>query len=195
MKHLLLVLALALSSAAGAQQQNFDAVQIQTIKTADGVYMLVGQGGNIDVSAGEDGVFVIDDQFAPLTPKILAAIKAISDKPLRFLLNTHWHFDHSGGNENLGRDGVMIVAHDNVYKRLSTAQSIDFFKMKLPPSPKAALPVITFTDTATFHINGDEITALHVARAHRWRHRGVFSQSQYRAHGRHLFLVHVSVYR
>lgn len=149
-----------------AQQQNFDAVQIETTKVADGVYMLTGSGGNIGMLAGEDGVILIDDQFAPLTPKITAAIRALSDKPVRFLLNTHWHFDHTGGNENFGNAGAVIVAQENVYKRMSTEQFIEFFKMKLPPSPQAALPVITFTDAITFRLNGDELNGYHVRRAH-----------------------------
>lgn len=151
---------------ANAQQQNFDAVQIETAKVADGFYMLTGSGGNIGVLTGDDGVIVIDDQFAPLTPKITAAIRALSDKPLRFVLNTHWHFDHTGGNENFGNAGAVIVAHENVYKRMSTEQFIEFFKMKLPPSPKAALPVITFTESVTFRLNGDELSGYHVRKAH-----------------------------
>src|SRR3954464_14778200 len=119
MKVLLYVLAAAWSVAAPPQPTNLDTVQIKTTKITNTVYMLEGEGGNIGVSAGEDGVVLIDDQFAPLTPKILAAIKAISDKPIRFVINTHWHFDHTGGNENLGKAGVVIVAHDNVYRRLS----------------------------------------------------------------------------
>jgi glyoxylase-like metal-dependent hydrolase (beta-lactamase superfamily II) len=147
-------------------QPNFDAVTIKTYKVSEGIYVLEGEGGNIGVSVGDDGVVVIDDQFAPLTPKITAAIRALSDKPLRFVLNTHWHFDHTGGNENLGNAGAVIVAQENVYKRMSTEQFIEFFKMKLPPSPKAALPVITFTDAVTFRLNGDELNGYHVKRAH-----------------------------
>ncbi|NBR27093.1 MAG: MBL fold metallo-hydrolase [Betaproteobacteria bacterium] len=149
-----------------AAQPNFDAVTIKTHKVSEGIYALEGEGGNIGVSVGDDGVIIIDDQFAPLTPKITAAIRALSDKPLRFVLNTHWHFDHTGGNENLGNAGAVIVAHDNVYKRMSTEQFIEFFKMKLPPSPKAALPVITFTDSVTFRLNGDELNGYHVKHAH-----------------------------
>ncbi|NEP13857.1 MAG: MBL fold metallo-hydrolase [Symploca sp. SIO2C1] len=128
--------------------------------------MLTGEGGNIGVSAGEDGVFLIDDQFAPLTEKIRTAVSAISNQPIRFLLNTHWHPDHTGGNENLGRAGVVIVAHDNVRKRMSVAQLLETFNMEIPASPPAALPVITFNDRATFHLNGGEIQAFHLETAH-----------------------------
>ena len=167
MKNTLVALALAaLSFGALAQQRNFDAVQIKTTKVADGIYMLEGEGGNIGVSAGEDGVFLIDDQFAPLTPKITAAVKAISDQPIRFLINTHWHGDHIGGNENFGKAGVVIVAHDNVYKRMSVGGAIQLLKQNYAPAPKAALPVISFSETATFHLNGDDVTSIHLPPAH-----------------------------
>ena len=158
--------AAALSFGAFAQQRNFDAVQIKTTKVAKGVYMLEGEGGNIGVSSGEDGVYLIDDQFAPLTPKIVAAVKAISDKPIRFLMNTHWHGDHVGGNENLGKAGVVIIAHDNVYKRMSVGGAITALKQNYAPAPKAALPVITFSQTATFRMNGDDVTSTHLPPAH-----------------------------
>ena len=103
MRKALVALLAVLAFGAHAQQRNFDAVQIKTTQVAPGIYMLEGEGGNIGVSAGEDGVFLIDDQFAPLTPKILAAVKAISDKPVRFLINTHWHGDHTGGNPHSGQ--------------------------------------------------------------------------------------------
>jgi len=166
-KNTLVALALAaLSFGALAQQRNFDAVQIKTTKVADGIYMLEGEGGNIGVSAGEDGVFLIDDQFAPLTPKITAAVRAISDQPIRFLINTHWHGDHVGGNENFGKAGVVIVAHDNVYKRMSVGGAIQLLKQNYAPAPKAALPVISFSETATFHLNGDDVTSIHLPPAH-----------------------------
>ena len=146
--------------------QNYDKVQIKTIKVENNVYMLIGAGGNIGISAGQDGVFMIDDQFAPLTEKIKGAVAAISDRPIRFLINTHWHYDHTGGNEKLGKMGSIIVAHENVRKRLSTEQFISFFKSKVPPKAKSGLPVITFTGDVTFHINEDEIYVFHVANAH-----------------------------
>lgn len=147
-------------------QQDFSKVEIKTEKLADTVYMMTGAGGNLGLSVGEDAVFVIDDQFAPLTPKIQAAIAAITKDPVKFVLNTHWHFDHVGGNENLGKAGALIFAHENVRKRMSTEQLIEFFGMKTKAEPKVALPVITFTRDVSFHINGDEVRAFHVARAH-----------------------------
>jgi cyclase len=156
----------ALATAAPTDAQNFDSVQVRSTILAPGVYMLQGSGGNIGVSVGDDAVFLVDDQFAPLTPKILAAIGAITPKPVRFVLNTHWHFDHTGGNENLGRVGALIVAHDNVRKRMSTDQFISALNRREPASPKDALPVVTFNDAVTFHINGDSVVATHVPPAH-----------------------------
>lgn len=149
-----------------AQEDKYKNVVITTQKVSDGIYMLMGEGGNIGVSVGEDGVFMIDDQFAPLTEKIKAAIAEISDKPIRFLINTHWHFDHTGGNENLGKDGVLIVAHDNVYERMSVDTTIGAFNMTVPASPKVALPVITFNDSMTFRLNNEEMHVLHRKNAH-----------------------------
>jgi cyclase len=164
-KAFLALIAAALSSVAFAQPK-FDAVQIKTTKVAEGIYMLEGEGGNIGVSAGEDGVFIIDDEFAPLSEKIMAAVKAISDKPIRFLINTHWHGDHVGGNENFGKAGVVIIAHDNVYKRMSVGGAITMLKQNYAPYPKAALPVITFSQSATFHLNGDDVSSTHLPPAH-----------------------------
>ena len=167
MKNALLALAaVMLSFGAFAQQRNFDAVQIKTTQVAPGIYMLEGEGGNIGVSAGEDGVFLIDDQFAPLSQKIMGAVKAISDKPIRFLMNTHWHGDHVGGNENFGKAGTVIIAHDNVYKRMSVGGAITMLKQSYAPYPKAALPVVSFSQSATFHLNGDDVTATHLPPAH-----------------------------
>jgi cyclase len=149
-----------------AQQPDLSKVQIRTEKLADGLYVLFGAGGNVGVSAGPDGAFLIDDDFAPLTDKILAAVKAISPQPVRYVVNTHWHGDHSGGNENLGKSGALIVAHDNVRRRMSAEQFSAAFNMKTPPSPKLALPVITFPDQMTLHLNGDEVHAVHVPPAH-----------------------------
>lgn len=147
-------------------EQDYTKVEIKTIPLVDSISMLMGSGGNIGISAGADGVFMIDDQFAPLTPKIKAAIKKISSEPLRFVLNTHWHFDHTGGNENLGKEGVTLVAHDNVRKTMSIEQALKAFNMTVPAAPKVALPVITFNDSATFHLNGETIRIQHVPPAH-----------------------------
>jgi cyclase len=158
--------ALVLLAAPALAQQDLSKVEIQTDKLADTVYMMTGAGGNLGVSAGEDGVFLIDSQFAPLTPKIQEAIAKLSAKPVRFLLNTHWHFDHTGGNENLGKAGAVIVAQENVRKRLSKEGLIAFFGMKTKAEPPVALPVITFTRDLSFQLNGEEIRAFYVPRAH-----------------------------
>ena len=137
-------------------QRNFDNVTIETIKLTDHVYMLVGSGGNIGVSVGDDGILIIDSQFAPLTPKILDAIKQLSDKEIKFLANTHHHGDHSGGNENIAKLGTHILAHDNVYKRIkeNNRQTDD------------ALPIITFNDKLSIYINGEQVLVFHVSDAH-----------------------------
>ena len=145
---------------------SFDNIEIQTIKAADGIYMLTGKGGNMGISVGADGVFLIDDQFAPLTEKIQAAITQVSDQAVKFVLNTHWHPDHTGGNENLGKSGAVIVAHNNVRKRLSVDNFIELFNLKSSATTAAGLPVITFDDAVTFHLNGDEIQVTHVMNAH-----------------------------
>jgi len=147
-------------------QGDFSSVEIKSETVVDGVFMLTGAGGNIGVSVGDDGVFIIDDQFAPLTDKILAKISELSDQPVRFVINTHWHGDHSGGNENLAKGGTIVVAHDNVYKRMSTDQFMAFFNNKVPASPRDALPVVTFNDRSTLRLNGDHVHAIHVAHAH-----------------------------
>jgi cyclase len=156
---------MALPAVLGAQT-NYDTVQVRPVEVAKGLHVLFGAGGNIGVSVGEDAVFIIDDQFAPLTPKIVAAIRTLSDKPVKFVVNTHWHFDHTGGNENFGKSGAMIVAHDNVRKRMSTEQFMAAMNRREPPSPRAALPVVTFNDGVTFHINGDSMVVTHVPPAH-----------------------------
>ena len=158
----LATLALALPAAA----QDFTKAEIKAEKLSPTTYVLYGVGGNIGLSIGDDSTFVIDDQFAPLTEKITAAIKLLTPKPVQFVLNTHWHGDHTGGNENFGKAGSLIVAHENVRKRMSSDQFIQLLKSKAAASPKVALPVVTFTRDMTFHLNGDEIYAFHVANAH-----------------------------
>lgn len=155
-----------LTAMPAAAQQDFSSVEIETIRVADGVYMLVGSGGNIGLSIGEDGPFVVDDQFAPLTEKILAAIAEVSDGEVRFVLNTHWHFDHTGGNENFGEAGAFIVAHENVRRRMSVDQFMEAFDRAVPAAPPIALPIITFTEGVSFHWNGETIRVVHVENAH-----------------------------
>lgn len=158
-----------LPAAVSAQQTDWDAVEIVTTRVAPGVYMMEGRGGNLGVSVGADGVFLIDDQFAPLTEKILSAIGEITDEPVRFVFNTHWHGDHTGGNENLGEAGAVIVAHRNVLERLSMDQVLERIGRPVsntPAAPRGAWPVVTFTSDVSFHLNGDEMHAIHVANAH-----------------------------
>jgi cyclase len=159
-------LALGLFAASASAQLDPAKVRIQTRKLSETTYMMTGSGGNLAVSVGNDGVFIVDDQFAPLTPKINAAVTKLSKKPIRFVINTHWHFDHTGGNENFGKAGAVIVAHDNVRKRMSSEQMIEFLAMPIKASPAAALPVITFPGDVRFHLNGEEIHAFHVPDAH-----------------------------
>jgi cyclase len=160
------LLACMIQLASFAQDQNFDTVQIKTNKITESIYMLEGSGGNIGVLTGKDGTVIIDDQFAPLTEKIKAALAKISDQPVRFVINTHYHGDHTGGNENLGGEGAIIVAHENVRKRLSTDQFMAAFKREVKASPYAALPKVTFTDSVTFHMNGETINVFYVKNAH-----------------------------
>lgn len=161
-----LMTASVVASGAVSAQNNLDDVKITTEKLTDSLYVLFGAGGNIGVSVGEDGVFIIDDQFAPLTERIKAAIAELSDKPIRFVINTHFHGDHTGGNENLGKEGTVIVAHDNVRVRMSEGSFNSLRNTRAEPKPKASLPVVTFNDRASLHLNGDNARMHHVRRAH-----------------------------
>lgn len=165
-KTLLYVAAVAIVIFVSSFAQDFEKVQIKTTKVSDGVYMLTGSGGNIGVSAGNDGVLLVDDQFAELTEKIRAAIAKINGGPIRFVLNTNWHYDHVGGNRPLAEAGCIIIAHDNSRKLMMAEQYHPFFDMRIPPYPEAALPKVTFTESITFHFNGDEIHAFHIENAH-----------------------------
>jgi glyoxylase-like metal-dependent hydrolase (beta-lactamase superfamily II) len=168
MKHSSLAVFLGIVLAAGSAhgQQDFSKVTIETTKLTEGIYMLKGAGGNIGVSVGEDGVIVIDDQYAPLTPKIQEAISKLSNKPIKFVINTHWHGDHVGGNENMAAAGAVLIAHDNVRKRMSSEQFIALMNRKVPPSPAKALPIVTFTSDITLHFNGEDIRVMHVDPTH-----------------------------
>ena len=157
------LLSLPLTAAA---QPDLSKVEITTTKLAEGLHVLFGAGGNIGVSSGKDGVFIIDDQYAPMTSKIKAAVAGITDQPIRFVLNTHWHGDHTGGNENLGGAGSIIVAHENVRKRMSVEQFLAAFNERVPASPAAALPVVTYADSVSFHLNGEEMHCFHLPPAH-----------------------------
>ena len=146
-------------------QDDFSKVEIKATKVNGNVYMLQGSGGNIGVSVGTDGILIVDDQFAPLADKIKATLKTLGEGKLKFILNTHWHGDHTGGNAQFGRD-APIIAHDNVRKRLSTEQRLEFFKETVPAAPKEALPVITFDQSLSVHFNGEEIRVIHFPHGH-----------------------------
>ncbi len=148
-----------------AAQTDLSKVEMKATKVAGNVYMLEGSGGNIGVSVGTDGILIVDDQFAPLADKIRAALKGLNQGKLRFILNTHWHGDHTGSNAQFGPEAT-IIAHDNVRKRLSTEQKIPFFKSTVPASPKEALPVITFDNSLSVHFNGEDIRAIHYPHGH-----------------------------
>ena len=149
-----------------ATTQNFDSVNIKTTKVSGSVYMLEGSGGNIGVLVGNDGIILVDDQYAPLTEKIKKALAALSNKPIKFIINTHFHADHADGNKILGGEGVIIVAHENTRKRLSADQFIDAFKMEQKASPYEALPKITFSESVAFNMNGETVQVLHIKNAH-----------------------------
>ena len=165
MKYFLTLLAFLIVSHVRAQQ-NFDTVKITTTKITDAVYMLQGSGGNIGVLVGKDGVILIDDQFAPLTEKIKKAVSEISDKPVRFVINTHYHGDHVGGNQNLGGEGAIIVAQENTRKRLSQDQINTLMKFEQKATPEEGLPKITFNESMSLHLNGETIDIIHVKNAH-----------------------------
>lgn len=152
-----------MNTGAAMGQRDFSKVEIKTTHVAGGVYMLEGSGGNIGVSAGADGLIIVDDQFAPLADKIKAALKKIDKGKLAFVLNTHYHGDHVGGNVAFGRDAT-IIAHTNVRRRLATEQKL--FGRTTPPLPKEGLPVITFDESLAIHFNDEEITALHFPHGH-----------------------------
>jgi len=151
-----------------AQDQDFSKVEIKVSKVAGNIYMLQGAGGNIGASVGDDGIVVVDDQYAPLADRIQAALKGITDKPVRFVINTHYHMDHTGGNEFFQKQ-APIIAHDNVRKRLeegSAAGNGGSVHMEHKPQPKGALPIITFDHDITVHLNGEDIRALHFPAGH-----------------------------
>ncbi|HEV8075040.1 MAG TPA: MBL fold metallo-hydrolase [Candidatus Acidoferrum sp.] len=170
---LAVILGIALLVCGGlrAQDKDFSKVEIKVTKVSGNIYMLEGDGGNIAASVGEDGIVIVDDQYAPLADKIQAALKnlKITDKPVRFVINTHYHGDHTGGNLPFANSGSTLIAHDNVRKRLETggtAGNGGSIKMEAKPAPKGALPVITFDHDVTVHLNGEDIRALHFPAGH-----------------------------
>jgi glyoxylase-like metal-dependent hydrolase (beta-lactamase superfamily II) len=164
MKHLLFIAILFTSiNSLSAQEKP---VEFSTFQLSDTVYMLKGRGGNVGISTGEDGLYIIDDQLKPITAQLLQAIRKVSNKPIRFVINTHYHADHVGGNEALGETGTVVIAHDNIRKRMTTEQGSIFRQETTPPYPKGALPVLTFNDRMSLHLNGETATAYYVANGH-----------------------------
>lgn len=155
---------LILAAPAAVAQQDFSSVEIRTETVSPSLAVLFGAGGNIAVSHGADGTVLVDDQFAPLTPKLEAAVAALGATPVKWLINTHWHGDHSGGNENFGKAGAMIMAHDHVRERL--AEGSLHRGGRAAPAPKEALPVLTYHDGITLHLNGDTVRVMHAPHAH-----------------------------
>ena len=165
MKKVLVSFVLFLFAISVQAQTDWSKIEVKAQKVSGNVYMLEGAGGNIGVSVGDDGILIVDDQYAPLADKIKAALKGIADKKLRFILNTHWHGDHTGGNVVFGPE-APVIAHDNVRKRMATEQKSEFFKRTTPAAPKEALPVVTFNQNLTVHFNGEEIRAIHFPHGH-----------------------------
>ena len=157
-------IAIAGAGIAAAQMPDFSKVEITSEALGPGVAVMFGAGGNIGVSHGPDGTVLIDDQFAPLTEKIATAVADLGGTPVKYLVNTHWHFDHSGGNETLGKAGATIFAHDNVRVRLASGGTI--LGNAIPPAPPVALPVVTYAQGVTFHLNGDQIDAVFTGGGH-----------------------------
>lgn len=162
---LLLLVTLLFSLSFTAQAQDTK-VEFTNFQLSDTIYLLRGRGGNVGVSTGEDGLYIIDDQIQPITDQLLQAIQQISDKPIRFVINTHYHGDHVGGNETIGGKGAVIIAHDNIRKRMTTEQVSVFMQDTTAPYPEGALPVLTFNDRMSLHLNGESATAYYVAHGH-----------------------------
>ena len=153
---------LIVSVSASAQ----DDVKVEATQVKGNIYMITGQGGNIGLLTGPDGSFLIDDQFAPLTEKIIAAVKSVGGDTPRFLINTHFHGDHTGGNENLGKQGTLIMSHHAVRERLLSGYHIGAFGMTVGPGAGAALPTVTYSENMHLHINGETVHIVHAPGAH-----------------------------
>jgi glyoxylase-like metal-dependent hydrolase (beta-lactamase superfamily II) len=152
--------------AVGVAQQDLSKVEIRTEKLADDIWVLYGAGGNIGLCSGPDGALLVDDQYPQLSARILAAAKAANDAPLRWVVNTHWHGDHVGGNENMAAAGALLIAQDRVRQRMIEGQENKTFNRRVEPAPAKALPMVTFDDTTTLHVNGEDAIVFHVAPAH-----------------------------
>ncbi len=160
----------ALPAAAGepppVSHKSWDEVEFSSQEVRDGFHVLFGDGGNIGLSVGEEGIYLIDDESIPITGKLLAAIRQISDAPIGFVINTHWHYDHAGGNEMLGGGGAVIIAHDNARARMQTGMTYPGFDKTIDPTAPAGLPVLTFNGESSLHLNGTEARAIHIPHAH-----------------------------
>jgi glyoxylase-like metal-dependent hydrolase (beta-lactamase superfamily II) len=163
---LIVLLSLAASVPTAGSAQNFDEIQITTTPVAGSIYMLQGSGGNIGVSVGADGVLIVDDQFAPLTAKIQSAIGALSREPVQFVVNTHWHYDHTDGNTNFGRAGAIIVAHENARTRMTRTDTVSLNNRVQEAYGPDGLPKLTFYQSMRFHYNGNVIDVVHLRNAH-----------------------------
>ena len=166
MKRSVLAISMVLAGLAAAQERDWSKIEVKVVPVADGVSMLVGEGGNIGVTTGKDGIFIIDDQFEPLLPKIRAALKTLGEGPVRFVVNTHFHGDHTGSNARLREAGAVIIAQQNVRKRLGMERLDRETGKTIPPKPAEAWPLVTYADGVKLYLNGDELEVTHVARAH-----------------------------
>ena len=198
---LVLCMLFMIDNVPSSQAQKFKDVEIIVNQLDNnGTYMLVGKGGNIGLSVGDDGVLLIDSQFEQLTGKILSAIyNKITDKPVKFVINTHWHQDHTGGNENLVNNGSIVIAHENVRERLSTEQFVDFLNREYKPAPINTLPTITYNDSITFYFGDDKIDLYHLPNAHTdgdsiiyFNKRNVIHTGDVYVNGRYPFIDHSS---
>ncbi|QFT77895.1 MBL fold metallo-hydrolase [Erythrobacter sp. THAF29] len=151
-------------SAQASAQRSLEEVEVTSEEIAPGVAVLYGAGGNIGVSYGEDATVIIDDQFAELTEKIEAAVAELGAQPIKYVVNTHWHFDHVGGNEHFGRAGKTIFAHDNVRVRMAEGGTV--VGNETPPAAKEALPIVTYGQGMRFHLNGDTINLMYLGGGH-----------------------------
>lgn len=165
-KKLPLLILLMMFTGLGYAQADFSGVEIRSVQVADNMHVLFGAGGNIGLLDGDDGPLMVDAQFAPLTERIVAALAEIAAEPVRYLINTHWHWDHTEGNENFARLGAVILAHDNVRVRLAREVNLPLFNMHTQPSPAIALPAITYADETTMYWNDETIRIIHAPSAH-----------------------------